>query len=416
MQELEKYLQEAMNHTKFYSTHSDHVSPEKLRTFYEQQDSTCKHLCSIFEVKCHEDIFNILVGYLTEKLKNYVNEESNLVGYGADHVAGCIGPRKIKDIALLVIRAAALLTPVKAAKIFSSWLEEQSLQYKISVLLNGVSLEKPLFIDNSIEVNKVPELKNQKVPMNLISFSQSQYLSDIVLSIDIKMSPAFYKRQNDNPFEKVRHKWIGGEFYRQPTIYSFCEALSLSCNHYIHPGCAWPNGDIIAFISGSFWQTTNSSEVFTDKPMSQEQLNKALEVYNKRHNNKRLKPFLDVSIRRWLNSKRYTSTLTDKFIELRVALEALYLNDCKHELRYRLATQGALYLGENLEKRKEYYNTLKNAYDIASIAIHGQDVNEKKHIKLLENAQNLCRKGILKMLQQGQRPDWEKIILGEKSS
>ena len=141
MQELEKYLQEAMNHTTFYSTRLGHVSPEELRTFYKQQDSTCKHLCLIFEVKCREDVFNILVDYLEKKLRNYVNEESNLVGYGADHVAGGIGPRNIKDIASLVIRAAALLTPVKAAKIFSSWLDEQSLQYKVSVLLNGVSLE-----------------------------------------------------------------------------------------------------------------------------------------------------------------------------------------------------------------------------------------------------------------------------------
>ena len=258
-------------------------------------------------------------------------------------------------------------------------------------------------------------MKNQKSPINLISFSQSQYLSDIVLSIDIKISPAFYKRQNDNPFEKVRHKWIGGEFYGQSTIYSFCEALSLSCNHYIHPGCAWPNGDIMAFISGSFWQTTNSSEVFTNKPMSQEQLDKALEIYNNRYHNTILKSSLDVSIRRWLKSKRHISTLTDKFIELRVALEALFLNDCKGEFQYRLATRGALYLGENFKERKEYYDILRDAYNIASKAVHGEEVNIKKHKKLLENAQDIYRKGILKMLQQGQRPDWEKIVLGEKN-
>ena len=167
----------------------------------------------------------------------------------------------------------------------------------------------------------------------------------------------------------------------------------------------------MAFISGSFWQTTNSSEMFTNKPMSEEQLNKALEIYNNRYHNKILKPSLDVSIRRWLNSKRHISTLTDKFIELRVALEALFLNNCQSELAYRLATRGALYLGDNFKERKEYYDILRKAYKIASIAVHGKEIDMKKHKKLLENAQDLCRKGILKMLQQGQRPDWEKIVL-----
>ena len=436
MKELVEYLQEAVDYTNFYLSSRnnnllDHASPEEIRKLYEQGNG----ICFFYKVECRKDTLNTLTNYLNEKLRKYINEEyDNLVGYGLDHVthASKIPYRahNIKKIALLVIRAAILLTPVKAAEIFSSWLDKQPLKYKIVGLLNVISLEKPLFLDGGIEVNKVSEplhrlsQNNVLAPIFGLSQNNNRRFKGVALSINVETSPAFYKVRSIDGFEheQIKHTWQENGH----SLYNFCEALSLSCNHLIYPVDIWKDGkDITAFISNigaeinigsgatSFPQlsTLNNSHIrdISTKTLSQELLNDAWEIYSRRSDTET--KFLDVSIKRWLKSKQCISSIEDKLIELRIALETLYLSDSNGEFRFRLATRGARYLGKNLEERKEYYKILSDTYNVASKVVHG---NEKKKIdsQLLENAQNLCRKGILKMLFQGQPNNWDEIVLG----
>ena len=428
MQELAEHLQKAVNYTNFYlfslnNTLLDHASPEKIRKFYEQG----KGLCFFYKVECRKDILNTLVDYLDEKLREYVNEECNsLVGYGLGHVTNARRVHNVKEIALLVIRAAVLLTPVKAAEIFSSWLNKQPLRYKIVGLLNGISLEKPLSLDGGIEVSEVSEslhrLSKNDASAPFFGSFQNQYFKGVALSIDVETSPALYKVQNSDAlqFKQVKHTWRGNGY-----PFNFCEALSLSCDHLIYLVNMWKDGrDIMAFSSGmgfeigmgfsitSFPQLLFNSHIknIPTKPLSQKLLNDAWKIYSRRSDTST--NFLDVSIKRWLKSKQHNSSIKDRFIELRIALEALYLSgdSQRNELRFRLGTRGAFYLGKNSEERKRYYKILLDAYDVASKVIHGKEKEiDLKNQELFKDAQNLCRMGILKMLFQGQ-PNWNEVI------
>ena len=109
----------------------------------------------------------------------------------------------------------------------------------------------------------------------------------------------------------------------------------------------------------------------------------------------------------------------DSFIDLRIALEALYLkdftNEYSQEMRFRLALFGAWHLGDDLEKRQTIRKTLRDAYDRASGVVHGRDLEfNESNRKLLADAQDLCRRGILRLIEEGipSPEEWGDLILG----
>ena len=125
---------------------------------------------------------------------------------------------------------------------------------------------------------------------------------------------------------------------------------------------------------------------------------------------------LEVPVTRWIKSKS-DQLLTDRFIDLRIALESLYLkdflNEYSQEMRFRLSLFGAWHLGSNVEDRRSIRKKLRDAYDAASGAVHSgvvEDTTENR--ELLADAQELCRRGIMKLLREGQSPDWGDLILG----
>ena len=84
-------------------------------------------------------------------------------------------------------------------------------------------------------------------------------------------------------------------------------------------------------------------------------------------------------------------------------------------MRFRLALFGAWHLGVDFEERKKVRRKLRDAYDTASGAVHGGDLKKTLAIReLLSDAQDLCRRGILKMLREGypSQEHWGDLILG----
>ena len=89
-------------------------------------------------------------------------------------------------------------------------------------------------------------------------------------------------------------------------------------------------GDIVAFGDGSFslpWRVFQMMETSSSTPLSQDRLDNAWELYVMRSNVQGAIQSLDVSINRWMKSKQSESSLTDKFIELRIAIESLFLDN-----------------------------------------------------------------------------------------
>jgi hypothetical protein len=109
--------------------------------------------------------------------------------------------------------------------------------------------------------------------------------------------------------------------------------------------------------------------------------------------------------------------LVDKSIDLGIALEPLLLHELKGqnqgELKFRLALRGAWLGGIDPQERAKIQRTLKDVYDLRSIAVHeGRFEPTDKNRKTVASGISLCRQLILKMIQADGRVDWSTLLLG----
>ena len=120
------------------------------------------------------------------------------------------------------------------------------------------------------------------------------------------------------------------------------------------------------------------------------------------------------AIARWRKLRSPDANLTDRFIDLRIALEALLLDKGPHQpLGFKVAVHGAWLAGKDADDRRDAFNALSKAYQLASKLVHGGS-EEERHIVALQEAQKFCRKGILRVLEEGEVSDWEGLILGAR--
>ena len=80
-------------------------------------------------------------------------------------------------------------------------------------------------------------------------------------------------------------------------------------------------------------------------------------------------------------------------------------------------------MAKDLEERRSVRKTLRDAYGIASKAVHGGEVLKEAREEVYRKAlaelawtQGLCRCGILKLLCEGPPKDWGDLVLGGPAS
>ena len=157
-------------------------------------------------------------------------------------------------------------------------------------------------------------------------------------------------------------------------------------------------------------------------------LDKFEDVYKKYNAlSNKMRERVNIALNR-LNRALRRRDLTNKAIELGVSLEAILLSGKDEdgvggEITFRLASRGAWLLGESMEERKKIFNTLKSAYRLRSKAAHEGTIasktkgvnrgQERMHTKyLIEDACKLCSEAILKIIVDGDFPDWTDTVLG----
>ena len=115
-----------------------------------------------------------------------------------------------------------------------------------------------------------------------------------------------------------------------------------------------------------------------------------------------------------MNSLRRQHHVGDQLIEIRVALESLYAAGGTHETSLRVAYHGARHLGRNLQERRTLYRDLKDIYNTASTVIHGGRPKPKKATDLVKRANAIIRDALLKVLEDGEIPDWTDVMLDDR--
>ena len=337
--------------------------------------------------------------------------------YEGNRIAGLEKVSSLNEFRDYLVIGAALLGSGRMAEHLTAWLAGEPLRYRTIALLVGARIEASLAIEPGIRVEKLPA-NTRDLPQSVLglgSAAPATYLGGVVLCVDCEVVPPLYRpekgtRGSWNFSDDVRHSWALGT----ASIDEFCETLSLSANGCIRGRQVWRDyGELEAFSALTARMTDPLKAIHGGvavESLTEEHLREAWDIQCRR--NVRKDGAIGMAIGRWVNSKRPESSLADRFIELRIALEALYLDGKSNtEMGFRLATHGALYAGGTIEERRRSRETLREAYNLSSRAVHAGTLKPSSE-GVLKKAQEICREGIVKRLREDDAPDWSDLILG----
>ena len=109
------------------------------------------------------------------------------------------------------------------------------------------------------------------------------------------------------------------------------------------------------------------------------------------------------------NSAHTRDTEEDQFIDIWIALEALFSPSDKREVTYRIALRLAHFIADPGDEREEVYRTTLDSYDVRSEVIHGRKLTLRRTKKL-----KLDSFEVLRRTEDYLRRCLWKIVLSEK--
>ena len=403
-----------------------------------------------------DDIVSPLETALQNLLSGFINASTGELGHsfsvgGEDGICitatGGYVPKfqsksDVKRFARALVRAAAILGSEPAGQMVEAWANGEPFQCKVCFVLSGIYVAEPIELDAGLRVSPMP-VSSVDLPLSMPNISTDRLqgmLGHTLMEVDAQFEPAFFL-----PGE------AGGKYPETAmvTIFqavmnkSFFNALSLVCNGRAEVMWFWADyGDAVAFapygLGGSmpnnmqgsgpskpwilgrgtvFFHDTNIvalREVELPCPnLELEFLYRTRDIVEELERRMREGSRFRIAIERWEKAADLNARYEDRVIDLRIALEALYIGSDTGELRFRLATTCARHLGDSLEERRKINQTVKGFYSLASKVIHAgrATVDSEKNRKLFEEAIRLCCKGILKVVETKTLPKWEDVIL-----
>ena len=317
---------------------------------------------------------------------------------------------------------------------FLMCVNNQSGTYKGFSMLSGLSLESDLPIFDGIRLDKLPTSTSEPPPFFPKSFSNvfpnfqpADFSRKAIIAIDHSISPAFLKpfppSFEMNPFNKTIASTDAPDF----NLGLFCQALSLTCNVSVRPIMSWihvgedaifvPRGPIgggMSYNSQGFNDRSSVAVTETEITEAKDLYRNMLQLSAQTHDS------LQIPIDRWIKSKGPASYV-DKMIDLGIALESLYLGGIKGaEVRFRFSLRASWHLSETRNERIDMMKTFKQIYDQRSNAVHTGVLPEEVTVdgariptyEFVTQAQDLCAMSLKKVINDGQLPDWDTLILG----
>ena len=401
-----------------------------------------------------DEVFNQFLATLHNMLGSYIDTQKNEIGHTfpvasssqekmtieANGVVNNAYVSPVNAFAEALARSSAITGSERMAKLLSYWIEEKLVKYQTSAILNGIYLNDALNPLPGIRIEPLSRSTDGLTGYRPILSGKSikDYLGRTVLNIESTVSPAFF-----HPHREDGNSPVLANFSSNIGPATVCQALTLESGNFVEVAAQWNDyyeaslylspgsrsshsthrGGMDSREPGFSLHTdftTNVTTLSIEKEnisrLSEDRLGKIMTAIAEYED-----AMIKIAISRWCKSKETFRTLIDQFVDLRIAMEALYLKEFKgeqnQEMRFRLALFGAWFLGSNFQDRKKIRKTLRDAYDVASGAVHGGKLEfSEKNRNLLSEGQELCRRGILKILEVGPPDDWGDMILGSDVS
>ena len=454
--ELVQLVVQALAQTSFRTEDRAIISAEEMCQTLSQSywGAPDRELALSARPEVSDDVVDCLAAGLHQRLDAYVDASSGRIGHSfrvagdeggliratPDHAVEIQSRSHSRGLARALIRAAAVVGPEAAAGLLDGWARGEPLRFKICLVLAGLYVDQPLELAAGLRVYSLPT-SSEGLPLSMPATPRphwqrvSNMLGHTVLEIDAHTCPVFFQPPREEgqypPLETLT-------ILQDVKVDTFLTALSLVCNRRVEVAWSWNDcGDAAAFATehptglagpgpmtlrwlgkGSTHDpTANITEITDFNPPSPnldanllsrtwafgEELQRRIDT----------DPRFRIAVRRWEQSTTPGASPEDRAVDLRIALESLYLNSDAGELGFRLAITGARHLGTSLEKRREIRRTLGDFYGLASRIIHGTELNQVRNsdTESVKRASRVCRDGILRIVEEKHQPNWSDLVL-----
>ena len=320
-----------------------------------------------------------------------------------------------------------------AAKAFFTGVNAPNVRYQMMFVLRGLRTDREITVGNGIRLIPFPETTSA-FPHYMPDLSgptgprAEDFTRDTILIVDASVSPVFI-----NPVQTVsdgneisarnkvfQYKDASGKHFDFDTE-QFCEMLSLIAGRPVQMAMGWSHLDddhickVMIAYGGFGYSPTVLHHNFSDSGSGDvgEIVQEAMSMYLARKGlATKTAARLAVPINRWIRSHT-DRFIVDKFIDLGIVLESLYLNDGNtSELRFRLALHAAWHLGTCGSERSRILREIRTVYDLRSKAAHTGSIDDTQASRdSLAKAQEHCRLAIIKLIRDGKFPDWNRLVV-----
>ncbi len=209
-------------------------------------------------------------------------------------------------------------------------------------------------------------------------------------------------------------------------VNKFCQALSIIANYPVESLLAWQyiDGDALFNVEDWFSKTVGKF-IMPDYGsgigvINETDMDKVTGLYKLLTNpSSNIGEKLKIPIDRWIKSKSERNPV-DKIIDLGIAFESLYVPGRNSRISSNLQNNASRYLGKDKADQKTLKAKFKAIYKCRCDAAHEGRLDEEVEVnrkmipisEFITEAQNLCRDSILKILEEGEVPDWSNLRLG----
>ena len=451
MDKLADLLTESLANTTLLTREGRGVSAEILRNAYDDRLGRSANVYDILSARpsIAGDCMDRLTAHLRETLRDYVEDDIDYVGHSFDVMDGHTfkvsttpdgaeqrrATSTVSSFASGLVRAAAVLGPQRASQLLSDWSDGEFLRSKVCIVLSSGHAVDPFDLGNGLRVYRLP-CSSESLPNSIPDAPGdviSQILGRTVLELDAFTSPALTVFPDSEGYAELQtHTALAPSRLDELFV-----AMSLVFNHRIGMAWSWNDfGDSRPFcisrpigltgpsiqvkpVGGVEWVPWRENIVLYryDPPqpkLSVQGLERACGLLDELRRRTASDERFNVAVHRWMAAVSRDLPNADRVIDLRIALEALYVDSDQGELSIRLATTAARHLRDDVNERKQVRDTLKRFYGQASRVVHGGATGDRKprDMEVIEHATTLCRDGILKILEDRSKPArWDDFLL-----
>ena len=384
---------------------------------------------------------NRLLDFMRDELRDYLDDKDRCSMCPiTDPITDIVGEKiiysldySLDEFVQGILKIAIIDGIEEAVSTVDECIRQNGINYQHVNLLDGIKIYDELKISDGIKLVPLPS-STEKLP-DIFPYipgigtdnSGKIYTGRTLIITDRHATPRFHK-----PSGGIKHfqrKCKSTEFPDFNPV-EFLWHLSLVSKHSIKPIMTWdyvserePLKTVIDKVSSFSHDLPNGRR--SDSEISDKHITQAKDLYSKFAKlDEYAQNKLGIAIRRWIKAKGKNSE--DRIINLVIAFEVIYLDGSKQQVSSNFRQRGAWYLGKNTDERSELLNLFKTIYECRSQAVHSGKVDTEQEIKsskktmspeeLLDEADKLCGNSIVKIIQEGGFPDWDKLVLGNHAT